>query len=119
MITSAIEAFVSAQRLVSFLDAGELQEDAVRVIEPTGPLNYGEPLVKVEKGTTTWSRTLAQPVLQNIDLEAKKGELLAIVGRVGSGKSSILSSVLGEMTKLSGQFTVKGSIVCLCNFCRV
>lgn len=33
-----------------------------------------------------------------------------MVGRVGSGKSSLLSAVLGEMTKVDGHVTVRGSI---------
>lgn len=111
MITSWIEAFVSARRLVDFLDAGELQPDAVKIIEPTTPLQYGDELVNIEKGTVTWSDRATRPALNNIDLTARKGELLAIVGRVGSGKSSLLSAILGEMVKLSGSFTVKGSVV--------
>ena len=35
--------------------------------------------------------------LKNINLEMKQGELLAIVGPVGSGKSSLLLALLGEM----------------------
>jgi ABC-type multidrug transport system fused ATPase/permease subunit len=35
--------------------------------------------------------------LKNINLEVKQGELVAIVGPVGSGKSSLLLALLGEM----------------------
>ena len=48
--------------------------------------------------------------LKNINLEIKKGSLVAIVGPVGSGKSSILSAILGEMKKLEGDVIVNGSI---------
>ena len=37
--------------------------------------------------------------LRNLNLKIKKGELVAIVGSVGCGKSSLLSAVLGEMHK--------------------
>lgn len=111
VITSWIEAFVSARRLVDFLDAGELQPDAVQVVPVTGPLKYGDELVKIDQGTVTWSSMSARPILSGIDLTARKGELLAVVGRVGAGKSSTLSAILGEMVKLSGTFTVKGSVV--------
>ena len=30
------------------------------------------------------------------------GELVAVVGQVGAGKSSLLSAILGEMKKISG-----------------
>jgi len=36
-------------------------------------------------------------ILQNLTFEVKENELLAIVGSVGSGKSSLLMSLLGEM----------------------
>ena len=35
--------------------------------------------------------------LKDIDLEIKKGEFVIIVGKVGAGKSSVLSSVYGDM----------------------
>ncbi|KAJ3108985.1 Multidrug resistance-associated protein 4 [Phlyctochytrium planicorne] len=38
-----------------------------------------------------------KPVLQNINLTVKKGELVAIIGPVGCGKSSLLNAILGEM----------------------
>jgi ATP-binding cassette subfamily C (CFTR/MRP) protein 1 len=38
------------------------------------------------------------------------GEKSIVVGKVGSGKSSILSSLLGEMNKLEGHVRVNGSV---------
>ena len=35
------------------------------------------------------------------------GSLVAVVGHVGSGKSSLLSALLGEMDKLEGAVAVK------------
>ena len=40
----------------------------------------------------------------------KEGSLVAVVGAVGSGKSSLLSALLGEMKKTEGTVKVK---VCL------
>ena len=37
--------------------------------------------------------------LRDIDLELKPGELVCVVGRVGSGKSSLLAAALGEMSR--------------------
>lgn len=36
-----------------------------------------------------------------------EGSLVAVVGLVGSGKSSLLSALLGEMDKIEGTITVK------------
>ena len=33
-------------------------------------------------------------------MDVKKGELIAVVGKIGSGKSSLLSAILGEMQKV-------------------
>ena len=35
--------------------------------------------------------------LSDLQLKVRKGELIAVVGEVGSGKSSLLSAILGEM----------------------
>jgi ATP-binding cassette subfamily C (CFTR/MRP) protein 1 len=35
--------------------------------------------------------------LKNINLSIKKGEFVCIIGEVGSGKSSLISSILGDM----------------------
>eukprot|EP00934_Nitzschia_sp_Nitz4_P007307 Nitzschia sp. Nitz4//scaffold4_size323378//100305//104932//NITZ4_000644-RA/size323378-snap-gene-0.448-mRNA-1//-1//CDS//3329553351//7297//frame0 len=48
--------------------------------------------------------------LKRIDLEVHTGELVAVVGGVGSGKSSILNAMLGEVRELSGRTEVKGKL---------
>lgn len=47
-----------------------------------------------------------KPTLEDINLQAKKGQLVAVVGEVGSGKSSLISALLGDMFKLSGVVSV-------------
>lgn len=51
--------------------------------------------VELEDASFGWDSTSAE-FLKNINLSVKKGELVAIVGKVGSGKSSVLSALLGE-----------------------
>lgn len=46
----------------------------------------------------------------SINLDVKQGELVAIVGTVGSGKSSMLSGILGEMHKFTGSMNTNGSM---------
>jgi ABC-type multidrug transport system fused ATPase/permease subunit len=48
--------------------------------------------------------------LKRIDFECKPGQLIAIVGSVGSGKSSFLNGILGEVRKLWGTTEVKGKL---------
>ena len=40
-------------------------------------------------------------------MQVKEGELVAIVGQVGTGKSSLVSAILGEMQTLQGNITIK------------
>ncbi|CAG5116121.1 unnamed protein product, partial [Candidula unifasciata] len=44
-----------------------------------------------------------------ISLEIPKGGLVAVVGMVGSGKSSLLSAMLGEMKKLGGNVAIQSN----------
>jgi len=53
------------------------------------------------------------PTLQDINLDIKKGELVMITGRVGSGKSSLLAALLGEINKLEGEVRVRAR-ACMC-----
>ncbi|KAG0347383.1 hypothetical protein BG004_007885 [Podila humilis] len=49
-------------------------------------------------------------VLHDINLKVKHGSLTAVVGRVGSGKSSLVGALLGEMYRYSGTVAARGSI---------
>lgn len=67
-------------------------------------------MVVIENGTFSWGGTLEEDtVLHNINLRVKEGSLVAIVGTVGSGKSSLLSAILGEMDKITGRVNTKVS----------
>eukprot|EP01104_Vermistella_antarctica_P005283 TRINITY_DN1574_c0_g1_i1.p1 TRINITY_DN1574_c0_g1~~TRINITY_DN1574_c0_g1_i1.p1 ORF type:complete len:1537 (+),score=433.37 TRINITY_DN1574_c0_g1_i1:133-4611(+) len=48
--------------------------------------------------------------LSGVTVNVKKGSLVVVIGKVGAGKSSFLSALLGEMQRVSGQCGVKGSI---------
>ncbi|XP_072319130.1 ATP-binding cassette sub-family C member 10 [Eucyclogobius newberryi] len=47
-------------------------------------------------------------LLQGLDLHVTKGSLIVIVGKVGSGKSSLLAALAGELNRLSGILFVAG-----------
>ncbi len=46
--------------------------------------------------------------LQDIDLEIRKGEILALLGPNGAGKTTLISIICGIVTASSGQVTVDG-----------
>ena len=45
----------------------------------------------------------------SINLHIKPGELVAVVGHVGAGKSSLISALLGEMEKMNGHVALRVS----------
>ena len=58
----------------------------------------------------TWGVRGEVPFLKNLNFVIKKGSLTAIVGKVGSGKSSLLSALLGEMQRTNGFINVGDSV---------
>lgn len=61
----------------------------------------------IENGTFTWGEPTEAPILSNINLRISTGQLVAVVGTVGAGKSSLVSAFLGEMDKVSGRINTK------------
>nr|XP_054597909.1 multidrug resistance-associated protein 1 [Nothobranchius furzeri] len=105
VISSMVQASVSLKRLRVFLSLEELQEDSVEHKALAGsPLS-----VSMVDGVFSWSRT-EPPSLKRLNVCIPEGSLVAVVGHVGSGKSSLLSALLGEMDKLEGTVAVKGSV---------
>ncbi|XP_053612777.1 multidrug resistance-associated protein 1 isoform X2 [Plodia interpunctella] len=103
VIVYMIETSVGIKRLNKFMNCDELDESAVEH-DPKEP----NPLV-IEHGHFTWGDE-AEPTLKNINLEIPRGSLVAVVGAVGSGKSSLLSALLGEMNKVSGRVNTQGTV---------
>ena len=59
------------------------------------------------------------PTLTDINLSINKGELVMITGRVGSGKSSLLAALLGEINKLEGEVTRAGHVAYVPQSCWI
>uniref|UniRef100_A0A8C3D0Q3 ABC-type glutathione-S-conjugate transporter n=1 Tax=Cairina moschata TaxID=8855 RepID=A0A8C3D0Q3_CAIMO len=64
--------------------------------------------ITIRNGTFCWSKETS-PCLRRIDLTVPQGSLIAIVGQVGAGKSSLLSALLGELEQTDGCMTMKGT----------
>eukprot|EP01113_Clastostelium_recurvatum_P019276 TRINITY_DN2274_c2_g1_i3.p1 TRINITY_DN2274_c2_g1~~TRINITY_DN2274_c2_g1_i3.p1 ORF type:complete len:1681 (-),score=300.18 TRINITY_DN2274_c2_g1_i3:61-5103(-) len=60
--------------------------------------------------SSSTSSSSSSNVLTDINLRVERGELVIVVGAVGAGKSSLISAILGEMTKLSGDVIVSGRV---------
>ncbi|KAI0255781.1 P-loop containing nucleoside triphosphate hydrolase protein [Lactifluus subvellereus] len=104
-----IEGLVSAKRLKTFLDGDELQPDA-REVSLSPNLCTGDVVLEIEDGEFTWSKDATSPTLEGINLVIRKGELIGIAGRVGAGKSSLLSAIIGDMRRVEGKVSLHGSV---------
>ncbi|XP_037884215.1 multidrug resistance-associated protein 1 isoform X8 [Glossina fuscipes] len=102
LMVDIVETQVSVNRINKFMNSEELDPNNVQH-DSTKP----HPLI-IENGSFSWGDD--ESTLKNINIEVKKNTLCAIVGTVGSGKSSILQSFLGEMDKISGIVNTVGSI---------
>ena len=110
VITAVIEASVSFNRLYHFLMSEELDPEAVS-FEPITPFNDAAPTerVSVKDAAFKWNPTDTE-TLKSINFSVQDKKLLAIVGSVGSGKSSVISALLGEMYKVRGTVSIRGSV---------
>jgi len=63
----------------------------------------------MENGTFSWGPD-ESPILKSINIRCKQGSLVAVVGTVGAGKSSLMSAFLGEMDKVTGRVNTKVNI---------
>ncbi|XP_061290373.1 ATP-binding cassette sub-family C member 4 isoform X2 [Bos javanicus] len=99
------EAFVSIRRIKNFLLLDEITQ-----LHSQLPSD-GKMIVNVQDFTAFWDKASDTPTLQSLSFTVRPGELLAVVGPVGAGKSSLLSAVLGELPPNQGQVSVHGRIV--------
>ena len=119
-----LSVIADARSALSRLDRvfhAELTQGDLTVIRPEQPwgllvedatFEWEEVLLKGEKSEETLLEKVAQTPFQlkNLTRRIERGKLVAIVGRVGSGKSSLLQAIIGEMRRLSGNVSFGGRI---------
>lgn len=105
VIAYAVDAAISLKRLTRFLTSPEADHNAIRKSD----LDMNEPALVMEHAEFSW-QTESASLIQNLNLVLRRGELLAIVGSVGAGKSSLLSAILGDMIKREGEISLSGSV---------
>ena len=65
-----------------------------------------EPIISFKKLNITFGENV---VINNIDLDIRQGETLAVLGPSGSGKSTILRAMIGLLHLLPEKFLFRGS----------
>ncbi|KAA1073985.1 hypothetical protein PGTUg99_028716 [Puccinia graminis f. sp. tritici] len=109
MISGLLQSYVSLKRIECFLNEKETEKySTLSVPRPEA----GDPLVGFKNATFTYDAKQedAGPAIESstfklcgLDFAFPEGKLSLIIGRVGSGKGTLLLSLLGETTKLSGE----------------
>ena len=64
-----------------------------------------EPIIEIRNASIFQRENL---VLSNVNLTLNKGEFIYLIGRTGSGKSSLLKTLYGELPARDGYFNVAG-----------
>jgi ABC-type multidrug transport system fused ATPase/permease subunit len=103
-ISMIAQTKVSLDRIVAFLRLDDLQTDVVEKL----PRGSSDIAIEIENGNFTWDLSSVNTTLKNINLRVFHGMRVAVCGTVGSGKSSLLSCIIGEIPKLSGTLKVCG-----------
>ncbi|KAJ5070817.1 abc transporter atp-binding protein/permease vmr1-related [Anaeramoeba ignava] len=125
---------VSMKRIETFLLSPEIPEENVEIHRQRVDENSNEVQITIQNGSFTYDtnnnhnnnnnneidikkeipleeqKSQKQVLLKNISLDFEPRKLTMIIGPVGSGKSSLLAAILGEMVQLQGKTTIKGSI---------
>uniref|UniRef100_A0A8D0CMH0 Multidrug resistance-associated protein 4 n=1 Tax=Sander lucioperca TaxID=283035 RepID=A0A8D0CMH0_SANLU len=105
-IEKVSESLISIRRIQNFL-----------LLDEVAPQHLGLPvaekkdcMVKIQDLICYWDKMLEAPTLQNVSFTVRPEQLLAVIGPVGAGKSSLLSAILGELSQESGVVKVKGEL---------
>ncbi|KAG5833705.1 hypothetical protein ANANG_G00278690 [Anguilla anguilla] len=100
------ETLISVRRIKNFL----LLDETVKQVAELPQEEKKEPTVEIQDLICYWDETLDAPTLQNVSFTLKPEQLLVVIGPVGAGKSSLLSTVLGELPPEKGVVKVRGAL---------
>lgn len=113
MVAHVQECKVSVDRVEEFLNEEETEK--YLQLSKNGKDQNGDTLIGFKHATLTWgskdtSDSSESKAFRMIDLNVKFsiGDLNLVVGPTGSGKTSLLMALLGEMTKLQGSVFLPG-----------
>ncbi|CAH9107049.1 unnamed protein product [Cuscuta epithymum] len=100
LISTIAQTKVSLCRISYFLSLDDLPIDAVEEIQSS------DIAIEITRGCFSWGSN--STTLTDINLKVIRKMRVAICGTVGCGKSSMLSSILGEVPRISGSVKVCG-----------
>ncbi|KAG5875254.1 hypothetical protein JTB14_011933 [Gonioctena quinquepunctata] len=109
-ISEIAELFVSIKRLQEFMTNEEFQAIVNTQNNNDSKFGHNKYPISIRSLTAKWNLALADDALKNINMDIRSGQLIGLIGPVGSGKSSLLQTILGELEVTSGSIDVNGSI---------
>ena len=95
----------SAERLFEIMDAIPEIQEAKNPVELTSP--KGE----IELNNVTFGYQVGRPVLKDINIKIREGEMLGIVGRSGAGKSTLVNLISRLYDVNEGSIKIDGTDV--------
>ncbi|KVE53413.1 hypothetical protein Ccrd_023957, partial [Cynara cardunculus var. scolymus] len=104
-ISMIAQSKVSLDRIALFLCLDDLDPDQVEMV----PRGTSDTAIEIVDGNFSWAVTSSNPTLIDVNFRVVHGMKVAVCGVVGSGKSSLLSCILGEVPKLSGRVKLSGT----------
>ena len=96
---------IAVERLNDVLDC-EPEEDLQHQVRQTLPSLQGH--IRFEQVTFRYHTESDVNVLENLSFEVKPGQMVALVGRSGSGKTTVAKLVLGLYTPTDGKISIDG-----------
>ncbi|KAK0158233.1 hypothetical protein PV328_009265 [Microctonus aethiopoides] len=106
-VSALAEGLVSMRRLENFL----LLDENIPLAIPSSSNNAEKnSAIKIKEVSASWITNSISNTLHNINITINPGELYALVGPVGSGKSSLLQLILSELQVNHGHIAVNGKI---------
>ncbi|XP_017768861.1 PREDICTED: multidrug resistance-associated protein 4-like [Nicrophorus vespilloides] len=108
-ISEIAELFVSIKRIQEFLMNDEFS-DTSRNSNNNDAQSQADVAVAMNCVTAKWDATKTESALKKVNLNVQQGKLLGVIGPVGSGKSSLLQTILGELDVESGDVIINGKL---------
>ena len=88
------------------------QQDGEKVEE--ADRGDGQDLMLTLTGASFSWTTTSSAILKNVNFSVHRGQHIAVIGGVGSGKSLLLKAILGEAVQFEGSTTLNSSEVAYC-----
>ncbi|KAK9839590.1 hypothetical protein WJX84_006235 [Apatococcus fuscideae] len=106
IITELASARVASGRISAFLAEPELS-GRQKSLQKRGTGDGSA--ISIQHGTFSWEAG-AEPILKNLKMNIWPGQLVMVTGPVGSGKTSLLAAILGELQGPQARVSVTGSV---------